>query len=150
MRPKVILHQPQIAGNFGAVLRTAACFGAGVGAVEPFGFPLDAKALRRAAMDYGAGVDLERFPSWNAYREAHPEARRVLLTTRGAEPLSGFAFAPGDHLVFGNEGSGAPDPVHADAHARVLIPIAGRSLNLSNAVAITLFESLRQLGRLPS
>ena len=146
---RIVLHQTQIAGNFGAVLRTAACFGLDMEAIEPLGFPLDAKALRRAAMDYGAGVELTRHASWRAYREAHPEARRVLLTTRGATPLGGFAFAPGDHIVFGNEGSGAPQHVHAEADARVVIPIRGRSLNLSNAVAVTAWEARRQLGGPP-
>ena len=146
---RVVLFQTEIAGNFGAVLRTAACFSTPVTAIEPLGFPLDAKALRRAAMDYGRAGELERMPNWRAYMDVHT-ARRVLLTTRADTLLPDFAFWPGDHLVFGNEGHGAPDEVHEACGEAVRIPIAGRSLNLSNSVAIALFEALRQTGGLGS
>ncbi|MEM7729818.1 MAG: tRNA (cytidine(34)-2'-O)-methyltransferase [Pseudomonadota bacterium] len=140
----VTLHQPGIAANFGNILRTCACFGVPLSVIEPTGFPLSAKDVRRAAMDYGAAVEVGRHATWEAYRDALP-GRRVLFTTRGAERLDRFAFQPGDHLVFGNESAGAPDAVHKDCEARVAIPIRGRSLNLSNSVAIALFEALRQL-----
>ena len=145
---RVVLFQTEIAGNFGAVLRTASALGVPVEAVEPLGFPLDAKALRRAAMDYRSGVAMARHRDWGAYVDAYPDARRVLMTTRGDVVLQDFAFAPGDHLVFGNEGSGAPELVHEAADARVRVPMRGRSLNLSVAVGITLFEALRQTGGL--
>jgi tRNA (cytidine/uridine-2'-O-)-methyltransferase len=141
------LHQPGIAANFGNVLRSCACFGVPLHVIEPTGFPLAAKDVRRAAMDYGAEVSLSRHATWDAYRSALP-GRRVLFTTRGAEPLDRFDFALGDHLVFGNESSGVPEVVHESCEARIVIPIRGRSLNLSNTVAIALFEGLRQ-GCLP-
>jgi len=139
---RIVLYKTEIAGNFGAVLRTAACFSTPVTAIEPLGFPLDAKALRRAAMDYGKATELARHPDWDAY--ATTPARRILFTTRATTTLPDFAFCPDDHLVFGNEGHGAPDAVHAACDHSVRIPIAGRSLNLSNSVAIALFEALRQ------
>ncbi len=141
---RVVLHQPEIAGNFGNILRTCACFGLPLSVIEPLGFPLARKDVRRAAMDYGARVELSRHPSWADY--AASPARRVLFTTRGAAPLTGFAFEPGDHLVFGSESSGVPDAVHAACDVAVLIPLAAgaRSLNLSNAVAIAAWEALRQ------
>jgi tRNA (cytidine/uridine-2'-O-)-methyltransferase len=139
---RVTLYQPGIAANFGNILRSCACFNVPLSVIEPLGFPLATKDVRRAAMDYGGEVDLTRHPTWERYKE-HP-GRRVLFTTKGAEPLTDFIFQPSDHLVFGNESAGVPDAVHADCDARVVIPIQGRSLNLSNAVAIALFESLRQ------
>ena len=145
---RIVLYQTEIAGNFGAVLRTASAFGVPVEAIEPLGFPLDAKALRRAAMDYRSGVEMTRHRDWSSYAESYPEARRVLMTTRGDVELQDFAFRAGDHLVFGNEGSGAPEAVHEAANARVRVPMRGRSLNLSVAVGITLFEGLRQVGGL--
>lgn len=95
-------------------------------------------------MDYGAEVNLTRHPNWSHYLDL--PGRRVLLTTQGATPLTDFQFRPEDHLVFGNESAGAPDKIHASCDARIVIPIRGRSLNLSNSVAIALFDALRQLG----
>lgn len=139
---RIVLHQPGIAANFGNILRSCACFGAPLDVIEPTGFPLATKDVRRAAMDYGADVTLTRHATWDAYR--HRPGRRVLFTTQGAEDLTAFRFQPDDHLVFGNESSGVPEVVHADCDARVIVPIQGRSLNLSNTVAIALFEALRQ------
>ncbi len=143
---RIVLHQPEIAGNFGNILRTCACFGLPLCVIEPLGFPLARKDVRRAAMDYGAAVDLTRHASWDDY--AHTPARRVLFTTRGATALTDFSFQPGDHLVFGAESCGVPDAVHAACDAAVLIPLApgARSLNLGNAVAIAAWEALRQTG----
>ncbi|WP_298915872.1 tRNA (cytidine(34)-2'-O)-methyltransferase [uncultured Algimonas sp.] len=144
---QIALHTPGIAANFGNILRSCACFGVPLSVIEPTGFPLAAKDVRRAAMDYGADVDLIRHANWDAF--APLSGRTVLFTTRAAQPLQDFAFAPTDRLVFGNESSGVPDAVHEACDARVVIPIRGRSLNLSNAVAIALFEALRQTGGLP-
>lgn len=143
---RIALHQPGIAANFGNILRSCACFGVPLDVIEPTGFPLATKDVRRAAMDYGAQVDLTRYPTWDKF--AALPGRTVLLTTRGATALPDFTFEPDDRLVFGNESSGVPETVHAACDERVVIPIRGRSLNLSNAVAITLFEALRQTGGL--
>lgn len=139
---RITLYQPGIAANFGNILRSCACFNVPLSVIEPLGFPLATKDVRRAAMDYGGAVDLTRHPTWDHYKET--PGRRVLFTTKGAEPLTDFTVHPDDHLVFGNESAGVPDSVHSDCDARVVIPIRGRSLNLSNTVAIALFESLRQ------
>ncbi|MGJ8558830.1 MAG: tRNA (cytidine(34)-2'-O)-methyltransferase [Litorimonas sp.] len=139
---RIVLYQPGIAANFGNILRSCACFKVPLSVIEPLGFPLATKDVRRAAMDYGGAVDLTRHATWDNYKEQ--PGRRVLFTTKGADPLTGFTFKPGDHLVFGNESAGVPNAVHADCDARVVIPIQGRSLNLSNTVAIALFETLRQ------
>lgn len=149
---QILLFQPQIAANFGAIIRSCACLGANLAVVEPCGFPLSAKTLRRAAMDYGQAGDVARFADWTAFEAASGAGRKVLFTTKGATPLTQFQFRPDDTLIFGNEGAGAPEAVHSAADARVVIPLAAgaRSLNLSNTVAIALFEALRQKPVFPS
>lgn len=147
---RVALFQPEIAGNVGAVLRTAACLATPVDLIEPMGFAWDDKRVARAGMDYIAHVSVTRHADWSAF-ERQAAGRLVLLTTRGATPLHDFAFAADDVLLFGQEGAGVPEDVHARAGARVVIPMAPplRSLNLSVSVAIVLAEALRQTGAWP-
>lgn len=147
---RVALYQPEIAGNVGAILRTAACFGAGVDLVEPMGFAWDDKRVARAGMDYIDHVAVTRHRDWNAFL-ATVTGRIALFTTRGAARLDETAFEPDDILLFGSEGAGAPDEVHARADLRVRIPIRGqvRSLNLSVSAGIALAEALRQTGGWP-
>lgn len=148
---RVTLYQPDIAANLGAIMRTTACFDVPLSVIEPCGFPLSAKTLRRAAMDYGTTQDITRHSSWEAYENTAATSRRVLLTTRGATSLGAFGFKPDDELIFGRESAGVPDHVHASVDARVIIPIVhtARSFNLSNAVAIVLWEALKQTSGLP-
>jgi tRNA (cytidine/uridine-2'-O-)-methyltransferase len=131
----------------------AACLGVAVDIIEPCGFPLTDKALRRAAMDYGEMVDVARHDGWNSFLESRRggQGRLVLFTTRGATALPAFNFEPGDCLLFGRESAGAADEVHAAADARIRIPLAAgaRSLNVSMAAAIALWEALKQTGGLP-
>ena len=131
-------------------MRSCACFNVGLTLIEPCGFPLGDKRMRRAAMDYAVPGGLQSALDWKKYR-SNAKGRQVLLTTKGATPLQDFAFEPDDNLIFGAEGSGVPDFVHADSDARVVIPMVSgaRSLNLANSVAVTLFEALRQTNRLP-
>ena len=148
---RVALYQPEIAGNVGAVLRTAACLGVAVDLIQPMGFEWDDRRVARAAMDYIDHVVVTRHADWTAFADvAHP--RVVLLTTKGATPLHDFAFAADDVLLFGQEGAGVPEEVHARADARVVIPMRPplRSLNLSVSVAIVLAEALRQVGGWPA
>ncbi|MGF1461919.1 MAG: TrmH family RNA methyltransferase [Maricaulaceae bacterium] len=146
---RVALFQPDIAQNVGAVMRLCACFRVALDIIEPCGFPLTAKALRRTAMDYAAHCELRQRPSWDAYVQHADQAggRLILFTTQGATALWRFQFAPDDHLVFGRESAGAPDFVHARADARVVIPIApeARAMNLATAAAVALAEATRQL-----
>ncbi len=146
----VTLYQPEIAGNVGSILRSCACFGVGLTVIEPCGFPLGDKRMRRAAMDYAVPDGLQTALDWDSYLET-TSARKVLLTTRGATSLPNFQFQPDDSLIFGAEGSGVPNFVHDTVDARVVIPMAvgARSLNLSNSVSICLFEALRQTNGLP-
>lgn len=144
----VTLYQPDIAANLGAVMRLCAGFNVPLSVIEPCGFPLSEKALRRAAMDYVPPGGLNRITSWSNFI---PQRRLVLMTTRGATPLHNFEFEPEDTLLFGRESAGVPNEVHDRADARVIIPIApdARSFNLATSVAITLYEGLRQTSALP-
>jgi len=132
-------------------MRLAACLGVSLDVVEPCGFPLSDRSLKRAAMDYAERCDVARHDSWTAYLRARPAGRLVLFTTKGAEALHSFEFRPDDTLLFGRESAGVPDEVHELADARVLIPTAPgtRSLNVVTAAAIGLAEALRQTGAWP-
>ena len=150
---RLALFQPDIPQNLGANLRLAACLGVAVDIIEPCGFPLTDKALRRTAMDYGENVSVSRHSGWSAFRawQSGTGARLVLFTTRGATRLDAHAFQPDDILLFGRESAGVPDDVHAAADARVLIPLSPhtRSLNVATSAAIALWEALRQTNQLP-
>jgi tRNA (cytidine/uridine-2'-O-)-methyltransferase len=146
---RLAMYQPDQPQSVGAMFRLGACFGVPVDVIEPCGFALNAAAVRRAALDYKA--DITRHTGWNAFLEApaRRQGRLVLFTTRGAAPLAGFAFQPGDTLLFGRESAGVPDDVHAAAAARVIIPLAPgqRSLNIVVAAGIGVWEAL---GRRPT
>ena len=149
---RIALFQPDIPQNAGTILRLAACLALSVDIVEPCGFILDDKRLRRAGMDYLARVSLNRHGSCDAYRSARGTGRLVLLTTQGPTPYTRFAFDPQDNLLFGREGAGVPPGIHADADARVRIPLVPgeRSLNMAVAVAMVVGEALRQVDGFPS
>lgn len=144
------LFQPDIPQNLGAALRLGACMGVPVHVIEPCGFPLSDKAIRRAAMDYGEPADVVRHPGWADFH-ARCSGRIVLFSTKAATPLHGFAFRPDDILLFGRESVGVPEEVHEASDARVFIPLmAGRrSLNVTVSAAIGLSEALRQTGQFP-
>lgn len=147
---RLALYEPDIAGNVGTILRLAACLGAGVDLIEPMGFPWSDRALARAGMDYAARTAITRHADWEAFA-ARTSGRIVLATTRGAVRLDAAAFAPDDILLFGSEGAGVPDTVHAAADMAVIIPMASgfRSLNVAVAAGIVLGEALRQTGGWP-
>lgn len=148
---RLALFQPDIPGNVGAVLRTAACFQTPVDLIEPMGFPWDDKRVRRSAMDYGGHAEIVRHRDWDAFHASLGERRLVVLAARGSVPIAEAGFRPDDVLLMGSESAGAPAYVHAAAALRVRIPIAPglRSLNVSVAAGIALAEALRQTGGLP-
>ncbi|TPK65316.1 tRNA (cytidine(34)-2'-O)-methyltransferase [Mesorhizobium sp. B2-4-19] len=147
---RIALYQPDIAGNTGTILRFAACLGLGVDIIEPAGFPLSDKALKRAGMDYLEMAALTRHVDWNAFEDwrMNHGSRLVLLSTKAATPYTSFSFADGDILLFGRESAGVPDPVHQAADARLTIPMQGsaRSINVALSVAMVAGEAVRQLG----
>lgn len=151
---EIALFQPDIAGNVGTTLRTAACFGVPAHIIEPCGFPFSDSALKRAGMDYAVRANVRRHADWRDFQNWAAAARHrlVLLTTAGATPLPDFAFSTEDVLLLGAESSGVPPHVHGAAAARVAIPMqAGfRSLNVAVAAGIALAEALRQTKGFPA
>jgi tRNA (cytidine/uridine-2'-O-)-methyltransferase len=147
---RIALYQPDIAGNTGTILRMAACLGLAVDIIEPAGFDLSDRNLRRAGMDYlemaalTRHIDFARFEEWR-----RSEARRLLLfSTKAALPYTAFSFADGDILLFGRESAGVPDHVRDAADERLLIPMkgGGRSLNVALSAAMAAGEAIRQIG----
>lgn len=149
---RLVLFEPDIPQNTGAMMRLAACLGVGLDLIEPCGFVLDDRRLRRAAMDYTESLDFVRHRSWQAFCQARGPGRLVLLTTRASETYSRFAFRPDDRLMLGRESAGVPETVLEAADARIVIPLRppARSLNVALAAAMVLGEALRQTGGLPA
>lgn len=147
---RLALYQPDMAQNLGAAIRVAACFATPLDIIEPCGFALTDKALRRTAMDYAGAAEIVRHASFAAFlaAPARREGRLILLETDGASRLHDAAFAPGDTLLLGRESAGSPPGVYAAAALVARIPLAAglRSLNVAVAGAVALSEALRQTG----
>ena len=159
---RLALYEPDIPQNAGSLLRLGACLGVGVDIIEPCGFLLSDRNFRRAGMDYLQHAEIRRHESWQRFRDnfsvnaranAHANAcgRLDLLTTRSLTAYTDFAFAADDTLMVGRESAGVPDDVHAQADARLVIPLRPglRSLNVAQAAAMVLGEALRQTGGFP-
>src|SRR3954454_14147369 len=114
LRMRLALFQPDIPQNLGAALRLGACLGVPVDVIEPCGFPLSDRAVRRAAMDYADQAEVVRHASWLDFLEnpARGQVRLLLFTTRGAQPFTGFRYRQDDTLLFGRESAGVPLEVH--------------------------------------
>jgi tRNA (cytidine/uridine-2'-O-)-methyltransferase len=149
---RIVLVQPEIPPNAGNVIRLAANTGCELHLVEPLGFSMDDRLLRRAGLDYHEWVDVRRHAGWHAWHdECNPPLDRCFaFSTRGRCLHHQVTWQPGDWMVFGSESAGLPEPWLGlfDARHRVRLPMrAGqRSLNLSNAVAVAVFEAWRQNG----
>jgi len=143
---RLALYQPDIPQNLGAFIRLAACLATPLDIIEPCGFPVDDRRIRRAAMDYVDLARLQRHASWDAFRRDRAPGRLVLLTTAGATRLPDARFQTDDILLLGRESAGAPAEVHEAADLRVRIPLQDglRSLNVALAAAMVLSEALRQ------
>ena len=147
---RLALFEPDIPQNAGALLRLGACLGVPVDIIEPCGFVLGNRRLKRAGMDYLAAAELSRHESWERFHAAR-SGRLVLLTTRAELSYAGFAFRADDTLLLGRETAGVPAAVHEAADARLRIPLKPgmRSLNVALAAAMVLGEALRQTGAFP-
>lgn len=145
---RIALYQPDIPGNTGTILRMAACLGLTVDIVEPAGFDLSDRALRRAGMDYADQAAIRRHLTWRHFLDwkAGTARRLILASTRAKQSYRRFEFRPDDILLFGRESAGAPDEVHQAADARLRIPMVEgrRSLNLAISAALIAGEALRQ------
>ena len=152
-RLRLALFEPDIPQNTGALLRLAACFGVEVDLIEPCGFLLDDRRLKRTVLDYGANLAVRRHASWRAFlADRSPRSRLILMTISGSIALHCFAFAGDDTILLGRESAGVPEAVHRAACARVVIPLRrpARSLNVAVAGAVALAEALRQTGLFPA
>ena len=148
----IVLVEPEIPPNTGNVIRLAANTGCTLHLVEPLGFSMDDRLLRRAGLDYHEYAEVRRHADWDALlaTERPAPGRMFALTTRGTRAVHDTVFAPGDWLVFGSETRGLAAELRErfPAQQRLRLPMRAhqRSLNLSNAVAVTVFEAWRQLG----
>ena len=147
IQPSIALFEPDIPQNAGAIMRLCACLDLPLHVIEPCGFLLDDRKLRRADMDYLAGVSMSRHVDWQAFEDSTPAHRRILASAHAEVLLPDFDFAPGDIIVMGRESAGAPDYVHQACQHRVRLPLVSgqRSINVAQAASIFAFEACRQL-----
>lgn len=144
----VVLHQPEQPGNTGAIGRTCICAGASLHLIRPLGFLTDERSVRRAGLDYWPRLGVREYDDYDAFLNAHPGARIWYITTKARRTIAEGDFRDGDFLLFGRESAGLPEKLLAAHPAECLrIPMVSgeRSLNLSNAVAVTLYEALRHI-----
>ena len=142
----IALYQPDIPQNTAAIIRLCACFNATLEIIEPCGFYLDDKRLKRVAMDYLSKSLIIRYKSYENFLIKKKKSRVILMTTKSKKSYNNFKFHPNDTLLFGRESKGVPKIVHNNSYERLKIPIKKniRSLNIGMSVAITLAEALRQ------
>jgi tRNA (cytidine/uridine-2'-O-)-methyltransferase len=146
---EIVLYRPEIPPNAGNVIRLCANVGANLHLVEPLGFTLADKHLRRAGLDYHEMTNVRVHPDWESVATALAGRRVFAASTRGGLPYASIAYAAGDAFVFGAETAGLPDDFlarfAADRRLRVPMRPGNRSLNLSNSVAVVVYEAWRQL-----
>lgn len=143
----IILHQPEIPANTGNIGRTCVATGTSLHLIEPLGFRLTEKEIKRAGMDYWEKLDVTRYMNFQEFQELHPGARIFMATTKAKRTYTEVSFGPDDYIMFGKESAGIPEEILVDYEETCIrIPMlpAIRSLNLSNSVAIVLYEALRQ------
>ena len=143
----IVLFEPEIPANTGNIGRTCVATGARLHLIEPLGFRLDEKSLKRAGMDYWKDLDVTTYIDFNDFLEKNPNAKIYMATTKAPNVYTEVAYEPDCYIMFGKESAGIPEEIlvnHKDESIR--IPMVGdiRSLNLGNSVAIVLYEALRQ------
>ncbi len=146
----IVLYEPEIPPNTGNIIRLAANTGCKLHLIEPLGFDLDTKKLRRAGLDYHEFADVQTYASYDAFTETHPNACIFGMTTKGSRPHTEIRFEQEDFFLFGPETRGLPEDIRSGLGQSFCIRIpmleGSRSLNLSNSVAIVVYEAWRQLG----
>lgn len=145
----IVLHEPEIPANTGNIGRTCVATGTRLHLIEPLGFQLSEKALKRAGMDYWLQLDVRRYLDYEDFLEKNPGAKIYMATTKGRRVYTEVSYEPDCYLMFGKESGGIPEEILKEhPEEAVRIPMIGetRSLNLSNSVAILLYEALRQNG----
>ena len=143
----IVLHQPEIPANTGNIGRTCVATGTSLHLIEPLGFRLDEKSIKRAGMDYWEHLDVTRYMNYQEFLEKHPNAKIWMATTKAKKTYTEAEFGTDDFIMFGKESAGIPEEILVDNEETCIrIPMLDeiRSLNLSNSVAIVLYEALRQ------
>ena len=142
----IALYQPDIPQNTAAIIRLCSCFGATLEIIEPFGFNLEDKRMKKVAMEYLDKVRIINYKSYEDFLIKKKRSRVILMTTKAKKIYTNFNFNKKDTILFGRESAGVPKNVHKNSFERLKIPIKKntRSLNISISVAITLSEALRQ------
>ncbi|MBO4911878.1 MAG: tRNA (uridine(34)/cytosine(34)/5-carboxymethylaminomethyluridine(34)-2'-O)-methyltransferase TrmL [Butyrivibrio sp.] len=143
----IVLHQPEIPQNTGNIGRTCVATGTSLHLIEPLGFRLNEKELKRAGMDYWDRLDVTRYMDFNDFKEKHPGAKIWMATTKAKRSYTEVSFGTDDFIMFGKESAGIPEEILVENEENCIrIPMGNdiRSLNLSNSVAIVLYEALRQ------
>ncbi|MBE5853060.1 MAG: tRNA (cytidine(34)-2'-O)-methyltransferase [Lachnospiraceae bacterium] len=143
----IVLHQPEIPANTGNIGRTCVATGTSLHLIEPLGFQLDEKSIKRAGMDYWEHLDVNRYMNYQEFLEKHPNAKVWMATTKAKKTYTEAKFGPDDFIMFGKESAGIPEEIlveNEDTCIRIPMLDEIRSLNLSNSVAIVLYEALRQ------
>lgn len=145
----IVLHEPEIPANTGNIGRTCVAAGARLHLIEPLGFKINEKALKRAGLDYWDKLDVTVYDNYEDFLEKNPGAKIYMATTKAKQVYTEVSYEPDCYLMFGKESAGIPEEIlvkHPDTAVR--IPMIGdiRSLNLGNSVAIMLYEALRQNG----
>ncbi len=149
MHLNIVLHEPEIPSNTGNIGRTCACTGASLHLIEPLGFHLSEKAIRRSGMDYWQDIDLHRYLDYEDFLSRNPEARIYYATTKAPRAYTEVLFDDDCFIMFGKESAGIPEHIlkeHPEDCIRIPMLGESRSLNLSNSVAIVTYEALRQHG----
>lgn len=143
----IVLLEPEIPANTGNIGRTCVAAGARLHLIEPLGFRLNEKEIKRAGMDYWQDLDVRTYLNYDDFREKNPDARIFYASTKAPQTYAQVAYEENDYLMFGKESAGIPEEILVENQETVIrIPMIedARSLNLSNAVAIVLYEALRQ------
>lgn len=149
IRMHIILHQPEIPANTGNIGRTCVATGTSLHLIEPLGFRLDEKSIKRAGMDYWENLDVARYINFEAFLQKHPSAKIWFATTKARKVYTEAEFGMEDYIMFGKESAGIPEEIlveHEEDCIRIPMLDRIRSLNLSNSVAVVLYEALRQNG----
>ena len=145
----IVLYEPEIPANTGNIGRTCVATGTRLHLVEPLGFRLDEKSLRRAGMDYWKDLDVTTYVTYEEFLVKHPGAKIYMATTKARKVYTQAAYEPDCYIMFGKESAGIPETLLVENEQNcVRIPMIGgiRSLNLGNSVAVVLYEALRQNG----
>lgn len=143
----IVLHEPEIPANTGNIGRTCVAVGAKLHLIEPLGFKLEEKEIKRAGLDYWDKLDLEIYHDYQDFLNKNPDIKLYMATTKAEQIYSDVSFEPDAYIMFGKESAGIPEEIlvkHPDMAIRIPMIEDTRSLNLSNSVAIILYEALRQ------